>query len=965
MRTSFRTYQAFLLSIIIFTISLLPLNKVSSSPSVNQSIETAWVIWETGIPIQDLSQQASGLWAGGYKGGLFQWNLTQGPTSAHSVSDGLPGNDVMEHVVGSNGEHWVALMDGGLGRSIDGQLYTRVQLPEAVYDHVWDLAVHNNTLWIATLGDGVFRKSGEEWVHVTKSTSGLPYDDIYAAAVENDGTAWFGTIGRGIAALRGTTWETYTPPLSIADPRTGKEGQSIANQAITDIAFDSSGNKWFATDGSGVAVLDSTNTSWTIYNRSNSGLLSNFIHTVYIDVQGNYWFGTLGGGVNRLSADRTTWSAYTTGNSPLSEDDILSITMDENQGLWLASYNAGLTYYGPLPLQAPLFNLDPQGQPNYQPGKVKGYYLWQDPATYAWNLVWSGDGEPHSFAGELIANGAITMGLQTGFEPTDQVTVNANTLTINASEDTGDDRVRFTLDLSATELTIRLKIDDAYYPFNIHVGKTGSVPGSAPFRMTAPQPKAPIVTVGENLVIDEGSSVFLVGEYRDTDSPTGHELVWNLGNSIEVPDVSSVTQIYPDNGVFHPSFTVTDIHGLSGNASLQVTVQNVAPQADFYFDPYLPEVGLPVTFTGTFYDQGLEDTHTITWDFGDGTPELAGDLAVTHTFTEQGVYPVSLTIVDDDQGTATITMDVFVQAPIELIFEDDFESGDLSSWDSSQTDGGDLSVTSLAALVGSYSMKASINDAAPIFLTDQMETRLNRYRGRFYFDPNTMSMADGDAFTILLGKNDLETAVYRVEFGRSSSGYQISASTLDDNGVWQSIGPFPVTDQVHALEIDLLGAESNLVHNGHLTLWLDGTQLASAEGLDNDTLQVDSIDLGAVDGIDSGTSGTLYLDAYKSQKSEYIGLDPTAVSDFTVAHQDFISVTLAWPDSAIPEEGYYIDRSTDGENWQRIAVLDPSSHNYMDYGLARHTKYWYRLTAWNAQETSSKEIEIETGIDPK
>ncbi len=66
MRTFFRTFQAFILSFIIFTISLLPLNKVSSSPSVNQSIETAWVVWETGIPIQNLSQQTDELWAGGY-----------------------------------------------------------------------------------------------------------------------------------------------------------------------------------------------------------------------------------------------------------------------------------------------------------------------------------------------------------------------------------------------------------------------------------------------------------------------------------------------------------------------------------------------------------------------------------------------------------------------------------------------------------------------------------------------------------------------------------------------------------------------------------------------------------------------------------------------------------------------------------------------------------------------------------
>jgi hypothetical protein len=41
---------------------------------------------------------------------------------------------------------------------------------------------------------------------------------------------------------------------------------TISNNAVVDIAIDGSGNKWLATDGSGVVVLDSTNTGLTIPN---------------------------------------------------------------------------------------------------------------------------------------------------------------------------------------------------------------------------------------------------------------------------------------------------------------------------------------------------------------------------------------------------------------------------------------------------------------------------------------------------------------------------------------------------------------------------------------------------------------------------------------------------------------------------------------------------------------------------
>jgi hypothetical protein len=45
-----------------------------------------------------------------------------------------------------------------------------------------------------------------------------------------------------------------------------------------------------------------------------------------------------------------------------------------------------------------------------------------------------------------------------------------------------------------------------------------------------------------------------------------------------------------------------------------------------------------------------------------------------------------------------------------VIFSDGFESGDFSAWSSATTDGGDLSVTSAAALAGSYGMQALIDD---------------------------------------------------------------------------------------------------------------------------------------------------------------------------------------------------------------------------------------------------------------
>jgi hypothetical protein len=207
----------------------------------------------------------------------------------------------------------------------------------------------------------------------------------------------------------------------------------------------------------------------------------------------------------------------------------------------------------------------------------------------------------------------------------------------------------------------------------------------------------------------------------------------------------------------------------------------------------------------------------------------------------------------------------------DLIFADSFESGNLSAWSSSTTDNGDLSASAAATLVGSSGLQAVVDDNNSIYVTDDRPTAEPRYRARFYFDVNSIAMASGDAHFIFKGFTGTSTEVLRVEFRRSSGTYQLRARLLNDGSTWVDTNWFTISDASHFIELDWRAAAAAGANNGGMTLWIDGTQQADLTGVDNDTRRIDRARLGAVIGIDSGTRGTYYFDAFESRRLTYIG----------------------------------------------------------------------------------------------
>jgi len=125
----------------------------------------------------------------------------------------------------------------------------------------------------------------------------------------------------------------------------------------------------------------------------------------------------------------------------------------------------------------------------------------------------------------------------------------------------------------------------------------------------------------------------------------------------------------------------------------------------------------------------------------------------------------------DESFTAYFTPNYLEDTSLGLedsIFGDRFESGDISHWSSTVTDGGNLTVATEAAYWGMYGMEALIDDNNGIYVQDDTPNGEQHYHARFYFNPNAITMASGDIFDLFQGYAS-STNVFRIQYRKRAA----------------------------------------------------------------------------------------------------------------------------------------------------------------------------------------------------
>jgi PKD repeat protein len=171
----------------------------------------------------------------------------------------------------------------------------------------------------------------------------------------------------------------------------------------------------------------------------------------------------------------------------------------------------------------------------------------------------------------------------------------------------------------------------------------------------------------------EGSSISLGSTVSDVGSLDTFTYAWSVlqnGQALSLGDVvnneAGFAWTPANDGTYTVRLVVTDKDGGTVTTEQEIVVDNAAPTATLD-GPEEVLRGTSASFTASFDDAGTNDSHTITWSFGDGATQVfsgtsASATAISHTYNTPGEYTVTYTVADADGGSVTESFDITVSA---------------------------------------------------------------------------------------------------------------------------------------------------------------------------------------------------------------------------------------------------------------------------------------------------------------
>ncbi len=173
-------------------------------------------------------------------------------------------------------------------------------------------------------------------------------------------------------------------------------------------------------------------------------------------------------------------------------------------------------------------------------------------------------------------------------------------------------------------------------------------------------------------------------------------------------------------------------------------------------------------------------------------------------------------------------------------------------------------VTAAAALEGDWGAEFTLVGAgSEIFGIDNRPSGETEFTLEFLLDPNSLPMSNGDQFEMTIPTSDgAGSFPWRLRLKMSGTDYQLIITSLKDDG----LGVVPnieqtIIDGSQLVRIEWKASTGPGNDDGFTKLYIADVLVGSTTGIDNDTHNVTDLKIGAVSGIDAGTTGgSFYLD---------------------------------------------------------------------------------------------------------
>jgi hypothetical protein len=183
-------------------------------------------------------------------------------------------------------------------------------------------------------------------------------------------------------------------------------------------------------------------------------------------------------------------------------------------------------------------------------------------------------------------------------------------------------------------------------------------------------------------------------------------------------------------------------------------------------------------------------------------------------------------------------------------------------------------VTEAAARDGAYGAAFTIEDTTARYVEDTSPTNETELAPELWFDPSGLSMGDGDEFvcaSYIEAGGGVDAARLVLGYENSDDYHYLYTQTRLDGGAYTD-GAQVVIPSHHGVRVrmHILFSSTGGADDGRTYLLINDRQRDAVTGLDNDTLNIDTIRYGAVSGLDATTTGVLKMDTLRYSTQELI-----------------------------------------------------------------------------------------------